>query len=140
MCIRDSTKAIDSHARNNIDLSQFSDDDIGVDIGKETIKNFQEILSKSKTIFWNGPMGVFEVDEFSHGTKEITNAIAEMEVYSIVGGGDSVNAINRFSNVDKSNHVSTGGGASLEYLEGKALPGVNTVSYTHLTLPTIYSV
>ncbi len=119
------TKAIDSHARNNIDLSQFSDDDIGVDIGKVTIKNFQKILSKSKTIFWNGPMGVFEVDEFSHGTKEITNAIAEMEVYSIVGGGDSVNAINRFSNVDKFNHVSTGGGASLEYLEGKALPGVN---------------
>ena len=119
------TKAIDSHARNNIDLSQFSDDDIGVDIGKETIKNFREILSKSKTIFWHGPMGVFEVDEFSHGTKEITNAIAEMEVYSIVGGGDSVNAINRFSNVDKFNHVSTGGGASLEYLEGKALPGVN---------------
>ena len=119
------TKAIDSHARNNIDLSQFSDDDIGVDIGKETIKNFHEILSKSKTIFWNGPMGVFEVDEFSLGTKEITNAIAEMEVYSIVGGGDSVNAINRFSNVDKFNHVSTGGGASLEYLEGKALPGVN---------------
>ena len=119
------TKAIDSHARNNIDLSQFSDDDIGVDIGKETIKNFQEILSKSKTIFWNGPMGVFEVDEFSHGTKEITNAIAEMEVYSIVGGGDSVNAINKFSNVDKFNHVSTGGGASLEYLEGKTLPGVN---------------
>ena len=119
------TKAIDSHVRNNIELTQFSDDDIGVDIGKETIKNFQEILSKSKTIFWNGPMGVFEVDEFSHGTKEITNAIAEMEVYSIVGGGDSVNAINRFSNVDKFNHVSTGGGASLEYLEGKALPGVN---------------
>ena len=119
------TKAIDSHARNNIDLSQFSDDDIGLDIGKKTIKKFQEILSKSKTIFWNGPMGVFEVDEFSHGTKEITKAIAEMEVYSIVGGGDSVNAINRFSNVDKFNHVSTGGGASLEYLEGKALPGVN---------------
>ena len=119
------TKAIDSHARNNIDISEFSDDDIGVDIGKETIKKFQEILSKSKTIFWNGPMGVFEVDEFSHGTKEITNAIAEMEVYSIVGGGDSVNAINKFSSVDKFNHVSTGGGASLEYLEGKALPGVN---------------
>jgi len=119
------TKAIDSHVRNNIELTQFSDDDIGVDIGKETIKKFQEILSKSKTIFWNGPMGVFEVDEFSYGTKEITNAIAEMEVYSIVGGGDSVNAINKFSSVDKFNHVSTGGGASLEYLEGKALPGVN---------------
>ena len=119
------TKAIDSHARNNIDLSQFSDDDIGVDIGKETIKKFQEILSKSKTIFWNGPMGVFEIDEFSYGTKEITKAIAEMEVYSIVGGGDSVSAINKFSSLEKFNHVSTGGGASLEYLEGKALPGVN---------------
>ena len=88
------TKTIDSHARNNIHLSQFSDDDIGVDIGKETVNQFQEILSKSKTIFWNGPMGVFEVDEFSYGTKEITKAIAEMKVYSIVGGGDSVNAIN----------------------------------------------
>ena len=119
------TKTIDSHARNDIQLSQFSDDDIGVDIGKETVNKFQEILSQSKTIFWNGPMGVFEVDEFSFGTKEITKAIAEMEVYSIVGGGDSVNAINKFSSVDKFNHVSTGGGASLEYLEGKALPGVN---------------
>ena len=119
------TKAIDSHTRNNIELAQFSDDDIGVDIGKQTINKFNEILSTSKTIFWNGPMGVFEVDEFSYGTKEITKAIAEMEVYSIVGGGDSVNAINKFSSVDKFNHVSTGGGASLEYLEGKALPGVN---------------
>ncbi len=119
------TKTIDSHARNNIQLSQFSDDDIGVDIGKETVNKFQEILSKSRTIFWNGPMGVFEVDEFSYGTKEITKAIAEMEVYSIVGGGDSVSAINKFSSLEKFNHVSTGGGASLEYLEGKALPGVN---------------
>ena len=119
------TKTIDSHARNDIQLSQFSDDDIGVDIGKETVNIFQEILSKSRTIFWNGPMGVFEVDKFSYGTKEITKAIAEMEVYSIVGGGDSVSAINKFSSLEKFNHVSTGGGASLEYLEGKALPGVN---------------
>ena len=119
------TKTIDSHARNDIQLSQFSDDDIGVDIGKETVNKFQEILSKSRTIFWNGPMGVFEVDKFSYGTKEITKAIAEMEVYSIVGGGDSVSAINKFSSLEKYNHVSTGGGASLEYLEGKALPGVN---------------
>ena len=119
------TKTIDSHARNDIQLSQFSDDDIGVDIGKETVNIFQEILSKSRTIFWNGPMGVFEVDKFSYGTKEITKAIAQMKAYSIVGGGDSVNAINKFSSLDKFNHVSTGGGASLEYLEGKALPGVN---------------
>ena len=70
-------------------------------------------------------MGVFEIDEFIYGTNEITKAIAEMEVYSIVGGGDSVSAINKFSSLEKFNHVSTGGGASLEYLEGKALPGVN---------------
>ena len=119
------TEAIESHARNNIELTQFSDDHIGVDIVKETINKFRNILSKSKTIFWNGPMGIFEVDEFSYGTKEITKAIAEMKVYSIVGGGDSVNAINKFSSLDKFNHVSTGGGASLEYLEGKAQPGVN---------------
>jgi len=119
------TKTIDSHARNDIQLSQFSNDDIGVDIGKETVNKFKEILSKSRTIFWNGPMGVFEIDEFSYGTKEITKAIAEIEVYSIVGGGDSVSAINKFSSLEKFNHVSTGGGASLEYLEGKALPGVN---------------
>ena len=119
------TKSIDSNKRDDIVLSDFRDDHIGIDIGSQTVNKFQEILSKSKTIFWNGPMGVFEVDEFSHGTKKITNAIAEMEVYSIVGGGDSVNAINKFSSVDKFNHVSTGGGASLEYLEGKALPGVN---------------
>ena len=89
------------------------------------INKFKEILSKSKTVFWNGPMGVFEVDEFSYGTKEITKTIAEIEAYTIVGGGDSVNAINKFSSVDQFNHVSTGGGASLEYLEGKNLPGVN---------------
>ena len=119
------TKSIDSNKRDDIVLSDFRDDHIGIDIGTQTVNKFQEILSKSKTIFWNGPMGIFEVDEFSYGTKEITKAIAEMKVYSIVGGGDSVNAINKYSNVDKFNHVSTGGGASLEYLEGKALPGVN---------------
>ena len=119
------TKSIDSNKRDDIVLSDFRDDHIGIDIGTQTVNKFQEILSKSKTIFWNGPMGIFEVDEFSYGTKEITKAIAEMKVYSIVGGGDSVNAINKFSSADKFNHVSTGGGASLEYLEGKALPGVN---------------
>ncbi len=119
------TKSIVSNKREDIVLSDFRDDHIGIDIGTQTVNKFQEILSKSKTIFWNGPMGIFEVDEFSYGTKEITKAIAEMKVYSIVGGGDSVNAINKFSSLDKFNHVSTGGGASLEYLEGKALPGVN---------------
>ena len=119
------TKSMDSNKRINIELSEFNDDYIGIDIGKKTINKFKEIISTSKTIFWNGPMGVFEVDEFSYGTKELTEKMAEMQVYTIVGGGDSVNAINKFSSVDKFNHVSTGGGASLEYLEGKDLPGVN---------------
>ena len=119
------TKSIDDHTRTNIKLAEFSDDDIGVDIGKQTINKFNKILSTSKIIFWNGPMGIFEIGQFSYGTKEITKTIAEMEAYTIVGGGDSVNAINKFSNIGKFNHVSTGGGASLEYLEGKDLPGIN---------------
>ena len=119
------TKSLDNHKSINRDLTEFSDHDIGIDIGKQTIDKFKEILSTSKTVFWNGPMGIFEIDEFSCGTEEITRTIAEMDVYSVVGGGDSVNAINKFSSVNKFNHVSTGGGASLEYLEGKALPGVN---------------
>ena len=119
------TKSIENYSRVNIDLTEFSDDDIGIDIGRETINEFSKILAKSKTIFWNGPMGIFEVDEFSFGTKELTKIMSELSAHTIVGGGDSVNAINKFSSLDKFNHVSTGGGASLEYLEGKHLPGVN---------------
>ena len=119
------TKSIGNHDRVNIDLIEFNDDDIGVDIGSKTIYKFNKLLSSSNAIFWNGPMGIFEVDEFSYGTKEITRTIAELNAHTIVGGGDSVNAINKFSSFDKFNHVSTGGGASLEYLEGKKLPGVN---------------
>ena len=119
------TKSIEKYKRVNIDLTEFSDDDIGIDIGRKTINEFSKILAKSKTIFWNGPMGIFEVDEFSFGTKELTKIMSELNAHTIVGGGDSVSAINKFSSLDKFNHVSTGGGASLEYLEGKNLPGVN---------------
>ncbi len=126
------TKSIDEHTRLDIDLNEFSEDDIGVDIGNKTVNIFKEILSDSKTIFWNGPMGVFEVDEFSFGTRSVTELISGLNVHTIVGGGDSVNAINKFSDIDKFNHISTGGGASLEYLEGKTLPGVN--KYNHLIL------
>ena len=119
------TKSIGNHNRVNIELTEFSDDDIGVDIGSKTINKFNEILSSSNIIFWNGPMGIFEIDEFSYGTNEITRTIAGLNAHTIVGGGDSVNAINKFSSVEEFNHVSTGGGASLEYLEGKNLPGVN---------------
>ena len=126
------TKSIDEYTRLDIDLNEFSEDDIGVDIGNKTVNIFKEILSDSKTIFWNGPMGVFEVDEFSFGTRSVTELISGLNVHTIVGGGDSVNAINKYSDIDKFNHISTGGGASLEYLEGKTLPGVN--KYNHLIL------
>jgi len=126
------TKSIDEYTRLDIDLNEFSEDDIGVDIGNKTVNIFKEILSDSKTIFWNGPMGVFEVDEFSFGTRSVTELISGLNVHTIVGGGDSVNAINKYSDIDKFNHISTGGGASLEYLEGKTLPGVN--KYKHLIL------
>jgi len=119
------TKSIDEYIRHDIDLSEFCEDDIGLDIGNKTVNKFKEILSNSKTIFWNGPMGVFEVDEFSFGTRSVTELISGLNVHTIVGGGDSVNAVNKYSDIDKFNHISTGGGASLEYLEGKTLPGVN---------------
>ena len=117
--------SIDSSARENVKIEEFKKNHIGVDIGPKTISNFKRILDKSKNIFWNGPMGIFEKEEFSYGTKEITNIISNSPAYTCIGGGDSVNAINKFSNAKYFNHISTGGGASLEYLEGKKLPGVN---------------
>lgn len=103
---------------------------MGLDIGPEAIKAFSDVISKSKVILWNGPMGVFEMDNFSKGTKAIANALAEATengAYTLVGGGDSVAAINKFNLADKVSYVSTGGGAMLEYLEGKTLPGVAAI-------------
>ena len=96
----------------------------GVDIGKNTIEKFRNIISKSKTIFWNGPMGVFEVEQFSKGTLEVGRALAESGAVTVVGGGDSASAIKKLKLSDKMTHVSTGGGASMEFVEGKELPGV----------------
>lgn len=97
---------------------------MGVDIGPKTVKNFTEALKRAKTIFWNGPLGVFELDNFSKGTFEIAKVIASSSATSIVGGGDSVAAINEAGLADKISHISTGGGASLEFVEGKKLPGI----------------
>ena len=119
------TESIESNIRREIKSKNFSNNQIGIDIGPDTVTKFSEIISSSKNLFWNGPMGIFEFDQFSHGTKAITQAIAKADGYTSVGGGDSVSAINKFSNLDNFNHVSTGGGASLEYLDGKNLPGVN---------------
>ena len=104
---------------------------MGLDISTKTMALYREAILSSKTILWNGPMGVFEMDSFAEGTKSIANAIAEATAngsFSLVGGGDSVAAIKKFDMQDKVSYVSTGGGAMLEYLEGKELPGIKAIN------------
>ena len=95
-----------------------------LDIGPETIKEYSQIIDKAGTVVWNGPMGVFEFPKFAKGTFEIAKAVAKSNAVSIIGGGDSVAAIQQSGLADKITHISTGGGASLEMLEGLELPGV----------------
>ena len=99
----------------------------GLDCGPETSKNSEEVIKNSKTIFWNGPAGVFEFDAFAVGTKQIAKAVAESSGKSIIGGGDSVAAINKYELADKMTFVSTGGGASMELVQGEKLPGVEAL-------------
>lgn len=103
---------------------------MGLDIGQMAIETFCKVISNSKTILWNGPMGVFEMEKFQHGTKAIAQAIADATkngAFSLIGGGDSVAAVNKFNLADKVSFVSTGGGALLEYFEGKTLPGIAAI-------------
>ena len=103
---------------------------MGLDIGQKAVDDFKEVILNSKTILWNGPMGVFEMEKFQNGTKSIALAVAEATskgAFSLVGGGDSVAAVNMFHLADKVSYVSTGGGAMLEYFEGKELPGIAAV-------------
>lgn len=103
---------------------------MGLDIGPMAVSQFENVIHQSKTILWNGPMGVFEMDKFQHGTKSVAIAIkdaTEKGAFSLVGGGDSVAAVNLFGFADKVSYVSTGGGAMLEYFEGKTLPGIAAV-------------
>lgn len=104
---------------------------MGLDIGEKAIAAFREVVKASKTILWNGPMGVFEMEKFQAGTKAIADAVREATengAYSLVGGGDSVAAVNKFGIADKVSYVSTGGGAMLEYFEGKELPGIAAIN------------
>lgn len=104
---------------------------LGVDIGPKTIMMYQAALSKAKTIFWNGPMGVFETPEMAKGTFAIARILAETDAMKIVGGGDSAAAAEASGFADKMTHISTGGGASLEYLQGDSLPGLEVLRYKH---------
>lgn len=104
------------------------DDRMGMDIGPETEKLYSDAIAAAKTVFWNGPMGVFEMDQFAHGTQVVAEAVAaNTGCTSIIGGGDSVAAVNKFGLADKMSWISTGGGASMELVEGKALPGVEAL-------------
>jgi len=113
----------------NVSKEKIEKNMIGMDIGNRTIESFKKVISNSKKIFWNGPLGVFEMDKFAKGTNEIARQIASLhgKVFSVVGGGDSIAAINKLGLINKFSHISTGGGASLEYVAGRNLPGIEVL-------------
>ena len=107
-----------------VDVDAIPADWMGLDIGPKTAANYADVIKQSKLIIWNGPMGVFEMEKFAHGTKTVAEAMAETAGYTVIGGGDSAAAVEKFEVAEKMNHVSTGGGASLELMEGQELPGI----------------
>jgi phosphoglycerate kinase len=118
-------------ATRTVPVTQTPDDWMGLDIGPQTVATFRGELSRAKTIVWNGPMGVFEMPAFARGTLQVAEAVAAATTAgatSIVGGGDSVAAVHQSGVADKISHISTGGGASLEFLAGEKLPGVESLT------------
>ncbi|HVA56094.1 MAG TPA: phosphoglycerate kinase, partial [Gammaproteobacteria bacterium] len=105
-------------------VNEVGADEMILDIGPDTSERYAAILKKAGTIVWNGPVGVFEYDQFGEGTRAVANAVAESSAFSIAGGGDTLAALEKFSVTDRISYISTGGGAFLEFLEGKTLPAV----------------
>jgi phosphoglycerate kinase len=117
-------KEVNATAKSKVVKEHIPDGWIGLDIGPETVASFKEVLKDSKTIVWNGPLGLFEMKPFSTGTKEIAKFMSKLKATTVIGGGDTAAAIYQMGLDKNMSHISTGGGASLEYLEGKVLPGV----------------
>ncbi|EGA90504.1 phosphoglycerate kinase [Planococcus donghaensis MPA1U2] len=112
----------------SVKITEIPADWMGLDIGPETVALYSDVIKNSKLIIWNGPMGVFEMPAFENGTKSVAKAMAETSGYTVIGGGDSAAAVEKFDVAEKMDHISTGGGASLEFMEGKDLPGVSALT------------
>ena len=110
--------------RKVVEANAIPDGWMGLDIGPKTAELYAEAVKEAKTVVWNGPMGAFEMPNFADGTEKVAKALADTDAVTIIGGGDSAAAVNQLGYGDKMTHISTGGGASLEFLEGKELPGV----------------
>ena len=110
-----------------VDRDSIPENMMGMDIGPRTVQLYREALKNVKTVVWNGPMGVFEMPNFAGGTRAVAEILAESQAITIIGGGDSAAAVEQFGLAEKMSHISTGGGASLEFLEGKTLPGIAVI-------------
>jgi phosphoglycerate kinase len=119
---------LDSPSGRPVGIRQIPDQQMGLDIGPRTVERFGAVVAGAKTIVWNGPMGVFEKPPFAEGTVAVARAVAGASAFSVIGGGDTIAAVNAAGVADKIGYISTAGGAFLEFLEGRALPGVEALS------------